>query len=328
MIGRITRIVDLLNAAKAVSSKLVGEQSTSLRLDCLTDLGTQTTTIHVSNAFAKWAKGLGKNELKFPLESVYNVRVIEIKPLMKEISTAVHRTEDSFVIDFKECLRSEMCRLEIQYRMERDYLGSFVHSRSSPEPLGDVTRYTLSAQLTDPQSLVSGFTEVDVNEYPVISRVYVKEDVDVAIPGLDTFRELRKLEDDMFSNYNPREGFKIAGMQHKRFQLKRQLRQENPREVLRALNKLLLPAHFRGYLRMEQQDFRYQIATWGLGRMEMPDNVYLPEEMNVITRTDLGLSKPAAHGVMHYDKGKFEQDVKKALGDYAPKKDLRRIRKA
>lgn len=312
MKDRLTQALDLLKAAKELATSIAGEKTVSLRLDCLVKLGISTTTIQVGNAFAKWARGLGKNDVKLPIQSVYNVRVFELKPLVREITEAVQRTEDGFVLDFKRCLESEMCRLEVQYRMEDSFLNSLVHCRSSPEPLGEETKFHLSAQLTDPESLVKGFSEVEINDFPVTTRVYVKENIDVAIPGLDTFRDLRKLETDMFSNYDPRAGFKMAGLQRRRFELKRRLRQENPRDVLRALNMLLLPAHFRTYIRLER-DFRYHTCNWGLGKMEMPGNVFLPEDLDIITRTDLALTRHAASGVLHYDIGKFSRDVQEAL---------------
>ena len=184
MTDRISQAIDLLNMAKQVSAKIVGEKTTSLRLDCLNNVGVSTTTITVGNAFNKWVMGLGKNDLKFPIESVYNVRVYELKPVMKEIVEAVSRNEEAYIVDFKQCLKSEMCRLEVQYRMPENYLNSLVHSRSSPEALGEETKFHLSAQLTDPESLIKGFSEIEVNDFPVTTRVYVKENIDVAIPGL------------------------------------------------------------------------------------------------------------------------------------------------
>jgi len=238
---RIKDIKDLLKMAKGISSKIAGTSSTSLRLDCLSNIGVQTTTIHAGNPFARWVRGMVKDEVKFDPATVYNVRIIEMRPSMREIPGAVHRSDDVLTIDFKECLKSEMFRLEIQYRMEGDYLKSLVDSRSSPEPFEQETKYKLSAQLIDPHSLIEGFSEVDVNEYPVTSSVYVRENIDTAIPGLETLRELRKLEEDMFTNYDPRAGFKLASQQHKRFALRRQLREQNPREVLRALTCCFFP---------------------------------------------------------------------------------------
>ena len=49
----------------------------------------------------------------------------------------------------------------------------------------------------------------------------------------------------------------------------------------------------------------------------MAENVFLPEDVDVITRTDLGLSRHAASGVLHYTAGKFAKDVKETLETYA-----------
>jgi len=60
----------------------------------------------------------------------------------------------------------------------------------------------------------------------------------------------------------------------------------------------------------------------------MAENVFIPEEMQVITRTDLGLSKVAAHGIMHYDVGKFKKDVEDAIEKKRRVNDVRRNSKA
>jgi hypothetical protein len=254
--------------------------------------------------------GLSADEFKFPVSKTYNVRVYEVQPQYGEIGGAITRTQTEFIVDFKKCLKSSTIRLQVQYFMKDGYADSIVYWRSSPEPLVDEMRYRLSAQLIDPESL--DFHDVNVDDFPVTTRVYVKDSLNVKIPGLGTFKELRRLENEMFSNYKPGEGFKIAQMQRARYDLRNELLEENPSELLSALNRLLLPAHFRGYLALEDLDFKYSGSTWGPGQ-EMPGNILLPDEVYVITRTDLTLKKVAAHDTLHYDVRKFEDDVREAV---------------
>ena len=312
MTSSIRDVRELLGAAKEVSPWLKGEKTESLRLDCLNNLGIYTSTVQTGNAFARWVRGLGKGDLKLPRERVYNVKVFELKPTGREIKEAVQRRNQELVVDFKKCLNSEMFRLEIQYRMQDDFLHSIVHARSSPEDLGEETTYHLSAQLTDPQSLVKGFSEVDIEDYPVTARIYVKENIDTVLPGLETFKEIRRIEAEMLKDYDPRHGTKMIGLQQKRYTLRRRLLQENPQEALRTLIGLLRPTRFLRYLRIEE-DFRLHRCAWGIEKLEMPGSVFLPENMDVVTRADLRLDKPAARGTLHYQAGQFTKDVKEAL---------------
>ena len=128
---------DLLKTVKEVSSKLAGEKDESLRIDCMNNLGIYTSTIQGGNAFVRWAKGLAKSEIRFPTERVYRVRVHELKPTIREIANAVYHKDGAIVVDFNRCLGSEMFRLEVQYRMDGDFMRSLVHARSSPESLGE-----------------------------------------------------------------------------------------------------------------------------------------------------------------------------------------------
>lgn len=310
MSGYVKSAIDLLKVAKDLYAKIHGEKSVALRLDCSSNLATYTITVKADNTFSKWVMGLSKNEFKFPTSRTYNVRVYEVQPQYGEIGDAISRTQDEFIVDFEKCLKSDVVRLQVQYFMERGYAESLVHWRSSPEPLVDEMRYKLSAQLIDPESL--DFHDVDVEDFPVTTRVYVKDSLSVRIPGFTIFKELRRLENEMFSNYKPGEGFKIAALQRRRYELRNELLRENPQELLGALNRLLLPAHFRGYLKLEDLDFKYSSSTWG-GGTEMPGNIILPDEIFVVTRTDLTLKKVAAKDVLHYDVRKFEGDVRETV---------------
>jgi hypothetical protein len=312
MLTKIRTTSNLLKTAKKLSSKIRIEKSDSLRLDCLNNLGIHTTTIQVGNTFSRWVAGISRDILKFPYDNVYNVKIIELKPAFGEIRDAVQRQENEFVVDFKKCLQKEMIRLEVQYRMEDDFLRTIVHDRSSPEPLGEETKYHLSAQLTDPPSLTKGFSEVDIEEYPVTARIYVKENIDTVVPGLNDFKAIRRIENEMLSDYDPRHGVKILKLQKQRYVLRQKILQENPQEALRTLLALLRPTKFQSYLRLEE-DFRMHRCVWGSEKLEMSGLIILPENIEVITRTDLSIEKPTARGILHYQVGQFSRDIEKAF---------------
>ncbi len=301
-----------MNLAKEFSNRLIGEQSNSINLNCMQNLGIYSSTITTGNAFSRWVMGLTKDEIKFPFETVYNVKVIELKPGLGEIRDAVRKSENEFILDFKKCLNSDIFRLEVQYRMEGDFVNSLVKSRSSPEPFGDEYKYHLSAQLIDPKSLTEGFSEVDVDDFPVSASIYVKENIDTVVPGLKEFKAFRRTESEMLSDYNPRNIGKLISLQKKRTNLRRKIKQENPQEALRALMKLLVPARFETYLKVDDE-FRLHKCAWGVARLELPGSVFLPESMEVISRTDLNLNHVAAKGVLHYQRGQFTRDVEESF---------------
>lgn len=113
----------------------------------------------------------------------------------------------------------------------------------------------------------------------------------------------------MLSEYDPHKALKIIGLQKQRHVLKKRLAEENPLEALRALVVFLRPSKFLTYLNI-LEDFRLHECSWGKGFMEVAGNISLPEEMVVVTRTDLSLKKQAAKGVLEYHESAFSDDVK------------------
>lgn len=304
---------ELLEIAKKLSKEIKGEKKDSLRLECRNSLGVYTTTVTVGNAFSKWVQKLSKNNPRFPRADIYNVRIHELKPIMREITSDVKREQDGqIIVDLNKCLDLEMFRIEIYYRMNQDSLSALVHSRSSPEPFKDEMKYHLSAQLIDPPSLVKGFSEVDVEDYPVEARIHIQEKIDMALPSLKTFKRIRKIETDMLSEYDPHKALKIIQLQKTRHALKKRLAEENPIQALRDLVIFLRPSKFLTYLNV-LEDFRLHECLWGKGFLEIAGSITLPEEMVVVTRTDLSLKKQAAKGVLEYHESAFSKDVKQIL---------------
>lgn len=304
---------ELLEIGKKLSSQIKADKEDSLRLECMQSLGVYVSTVTVGNVFCKWVNKLRKNELKFPTEAVYNVKVHALKPIAREITTEV-KTEynDQISIDFKKLMDIEMFRLEIYYRMNESSLNALVHNRSSPEPFKDGQRYHLSAQLIDPQSLVHGFSTVEVEDYPVTARIHIQESIDVALPSLDVFKQIRKVENELLSEQDPHNITKTIQLHRKHRELKKQLSQKNPMQALRELLIFLRPGKFLNYVNVVD-DFRLQKCEWGSGLMEVASNIMIPQEMLIMTRTDLSLEKKAAKGVLEYQESAFTKEVKRIL---------------
>ena len=74
----------------------------------------------------------------------------------------------------------------------------------------------------------------------------------------------------------------------------------------------LKPQKFISYIINDPiSDFRLHDCKWGEILFRALGMVTLPKAMNVTSRTDLTLNKPAASGSMTYESGKFSKEIKK-----------------
>lgn len=300
----------LLEIAEKISKWIAGDKQDSLRIDCMNDLGIYTTTVHVESKFSKWVQKIGKISKKFNPEDVYNVKVYAINPPSGLIEGAVYTENNEIILDLNKVLNYDMFGLEVSYRMDTEWLKSLVSSRNSPEPLEDALRYNLSAQLKDPYSLTKGFSEFQVEEYPVTARVHIQENINLNIP--DYVKRMTKLESKMLGDYNPRDGIKIMSLQRERARLKKDLGEEDLMTKLSQFSVFLRPQKFVNYItNVPGSDFRLHNCEWGELFFRALGMVTLPKVMNVTSRTDLTLKKPAASGKMIYESGKFSKDIKK-----------------
>ncbi|MHC1709610.1 MAG: hypothetical protein AB9819_04310 [Methanomassiliicoccales archaeon] len=298
----------LLDIAKEVSSKISGEKLDSLQIECMNYLGKYVTTITADNAFAKFIRKSGT--LDFSYDTVYNARVYSIKPIMIGIPDAVIKKSDRITIDLTKCKDSEILRVEVDYRLERSCVQGLIHHRSSPEPLADAMKYHLSAQLVDPSSLIKGFSEVDVEEYPVTASVNIQEYLDTTYPILGTIRKLKDIENKMLSISDPRKGVEIIGLQKERSRLIKKIQREAPNTIMKEIVSILGPMKFLKYLKVDERDFRLHNCEWsGVDSLMSVSNFTIPRHIEVTTRTDLTLKKPASKGQLTYNSGKFEEDI-------------------
>jgi len=308
--SKIRDAKDLLEMAQKVSNWIKGDKSDSLAIDCMNDLGVYTTTINVESKFSKWVQKLGKISKKFNPENVYGVKVYAIRPPSGIVNDAVYWMDNEIILDFNKVLDYDIFALEISYRMDTEWLKRIIRSRHSPEPLEDAMKYNLSAQLKDPSSLVTGFSEVQIDEYPVTAMVHIQENIDMSIPTY--IRQIAEVESEMLRDYDPRSGVKIMGLQQKRAKLKKDLGKVDLVTKLNEFSIFLRPQKFVKYITQTPGgDFRLHECKWGEILFRALGMVTLPKAMDIVERTDLNLDKPAASGSMIYESGKFSKDVKK-----------------
>jgi hypothetical protein len=311
--GEIDNIKDLLEIARSVSTWIKGDKYDSLRVECSRNLGVYSTTVDIESKFSKWVKKYGKISRRFNPEDVYNIKVIGIKPPSSgTIDEAVYMQDNEIILDLSKVLDYDRFRLEIAYKMNEDWLKGIVHSRSSPEPLKDALKYNLSAQLKDPNSLIKGFSEFEVDEFPVTARVQIQDDIDTNIPKY--LKQMAQIEAEMLSDYDPHHAMKIISLQKRRAQVKKDMGKEDTMSKLKHLSLFLRPEKFINYVHSNPGgDFRLENCKWGDALFRAIGMVTLPEAMQVITRTDLTLKKPASSGELIYESMKFSKDVQKVF---------------
>ena len=308
--GKIQDTKDLLEIVGKLSKAIVGEKSDSLRFECMNSLGIYSTTINVESGFSRWVRKMGSSNPKFSLDQVYSVKVYGIKPVPRRIDTAVRTESDQIILDLRKVLDEDVVRVEVAYKMDEDWLEGLVRARSSPEPLQDKQKWNLSAQLKDSSSLISGFSEMEIEEYPVTARVHIKEQINTNIPSY--MKQMAEIEAEIQADYDPRHAVKVIGLQKRKAQLKSKFGKKDLITKLNEMSTFLRPSKFTNYVQMAtDQDFKLHGCEWGTEIFRALGMMPLPSKMNIISRTDLSLQKPATSGVMIYESGKFESDIKK-----------------
>jgi len=310
--GKIQDTRDLLEIVGEFSKAIKGEKTDSLRIECMNGLGIYSTTINVESGFSKWVnKAISPNQ-KFDQQQVYSVKAYGIKPLPRKIDDAVKIEGNQIILDLRKVLNEELIRIEIAYKMDDEWLEGIVRARSSPEPLQDAQKWNLSAQLKDPQALIGGFSEIDIEEFPVSARVHIKEQINTNLPSF--MKKMAKVEAKILADYDPRHATKIIGLQKEKAQIQKRMGKTDLMTKLNEISTFLRPTKFTNYVNMSSShDFRLHCCEWGSEIFRALGMMPLPSKMNIISRTDLSLQKPATSGVMVYESGRFEKDLKQVF---------------
>jgi hypothetical protein len=313
--GVLRSINELLETGKKLSSWITGEKFESLRIECKEHehLGVYTATVHVGNLISKQYKKRFGLIRKFDPQEVCDVKVYGLKPISRRVYEAVVRKQNEIILNLDEVIKLnlETFRLEVVYKMDDASLKGIVRSRSSPEPLENKKLYHLSAQLKDPNSLIAGFSECEIEEYPVTVTVCMQEDINTNIPHY--IKKMSEIEAEILRDYDPRHAVRIMHLQKKRAGYKKRLGKEGLRPKLNELSLFLRPSRFRdNYVGIEQRkDFILDQCRWGADIFRALGLMMLPKTMEILTKTNLSLDKKAASGIMIYESGKFSEDIRK-----------------
>lgn len=304
--SKIQDTTELLGIIKTVSELIRGEKKNSLRIECMNGLGVYGTHIKVDSKFSKWVNGLTHGSMEVPASQVYEVRTTGFSPYPQTIKGNITKYDEKLIIDLKPALKFDLFSIEISYRMDDEFLKGLVRARSSPEPLRDQVRYELSAQLRNLEGLELGFSEVDIEEFPVSARVHIADRINMNVPKY--VKELLKIETEILDERNPHAGMKVVELQRKKTQLLRRLGKASLADKIKDLSLVLTPSHFINYVKTIE-DFKLHHCERGTEFFRALGMLQLPKSMNVISRTDLNLKKPAAKGTMIYESRKFDEEI-------------------
>ncbi|WP_048150541.1 hypothetical protein [Methanolacinia paynteri] len=298
---------ELLEIAKEISDWLKGEKYDSLEINCMSNIGTYSTTVNVNSVFSKWANKSYPGEKKFSSNEIYDIKAFSLKPIPGKIDDAVSRENGIITLHLNKLLNYDLFRIEVHVKMDQDFLDSLVRKRSSPEPLQDATKYHLSAQLKDPESLISGFSDLEIDEYPVTADVQIQNCINTNIaPYLN---DLAKVEAQMLAEEDPHSVQKVMKLHKEKIRLRKKGEKTDVLDKLNDVSMFLQPSKFLNYVKMDNStEFRLHQCEWG-NLFRALGMIHLPEKMGVITRTDLTINKPATSGVLLYEKNKFSEEL-------------------
>ncbi len=212
-------------------------------------------------------------------------------------------------------------RLEVDCKMNTDYLSGLIRPHSSREALRDKFKYHLSAELKDPASLITGFSEVQIDEYPVTAQVYIQENVSIPqyIRDILNLRQERIVSGTPYDTVskevanNPHNIRDLMRMKQKDIVFRRKYNETNTYSRLQQLATFLHSKEIYNYFIMPpQRDFRLE-KCGPSDDSEAFGPIQLPNTVAVLSRTDLTLKKPAANGTLIYEQGKFSERIKEIL---------------
>jgi len=246
--------------------------------------------------------------------SIIRVSASSLHPLPRTVREAVKKTvyEDGRVTYalFPELLPpdSDLISVSISYSIDDPLLLDDLVSRTKAhEPSGtEKNEYWMHAALKHPKVLRDKFGVFDLRDVDVTVDVGVHNELKTTIPP-GFIRRLKRFFAVM-GETDPRKQY--AAIPELR-RLAREKTAGKEFKILVDLESLFMPGKFAKYIDVIK-DFRYSYCYKGKECYELPIEI-IPKKMNVISRADLTLEKPAADGVLVYKNGLFTDAVKEVM---------------
>lgn len=200
--------------------------------------------------------------------------------------------------------------LDVEYALSSPGFLDALVDRNVPReaPKGNCSEYWLEAQLKHPKALKVDYGRFDLRDLDFEVDVGIAEHLKTVIPG----SLIRELEASV-ALLQETDIHKKAALARTHTVAMRQRGSGSTTELLGSLQSLFLPDAFREFVEV-RQDFRYGDCKRGLSLYDTLPIPTWPRTMRVVSRTDLSLDLPAAHGILEYKKDDFLSRVEGVLG--------------
>lgn len=256
-----------------------------------------------------------RKAIEISAPSIIRVSASSLHPFPRTVREAIRRLiyEDGRVAYalFPELLppESDLISMTVSYGVDDiSLLDDLVDRKNAHEPSGpERNEYWLSAQLKHPKVLVDRFGRFDLRDVDVTVDVGVHNELKTTIPSSLTRR--LKTFFDIMAETDPHQQFKAVP------RLRRLAKEKTAGHEFRMLvdlEALFLPGTFSKYIDVSK-DFRYSDCYKGKEFFELPIQI-IPKKMNIISRADLTLERPAANGTLVYKNNLFIEAIKEVVG--------------
>lgn len=248
-----------------------------------------------------------RKTIPIPITTLSRVSVSSLWPMPRALPNVIRRSlnGEGFVF-LPELIPSdvEAISMSVSYPIKNILMiEDFVEIKKTHDPGGeDRNEYWYSALLKHPKILVKQFGRFDVRDVDVTIDVSVKEELGVSIPN--SFKNRLKLFFELYKETDPRQQFRAIPRLRA---LARQPTAGKELEMLNDLRLLFIPGRFSKFIEV-RNDFRYSTCYQGKESLDLPIDI-IPKAMQVVSRADLTLEKPAAEGVLIYKKDLFQRAV-------------------
>lgn len=278
-----------------------------------TEILDQESTINVQGSYVEYSIAVRipssfrffRKPIQIPITTLLRASVSSLSPMPRSLPNVIHRSisGDGFVL-FPERIPSdvEIISMSVSYPITRaSVMNDFVEIKKTHDPGGDDrNEYWYSTLLKHPKILEDDFGRFDVRDVDVTIGVSVQEELGISIPG--SFKSRLKAFFELFYETDPRQQWKAIP---KLRALSRKPTAGKEMTILNDIKTLFIPRRFSKFIEIKH-DFRYSTCYSGKECFDLPIDI-IPKTMQVVSRADLTLEKPAAEGVLIYKKDLFQK---------------------
>ncbi|WP_309492716.1 hypothetical protein [Candidatus Hecatella orcuttiae] len=264
---------------------------------------------HFSIAFEATG-GFLSQKIKFPFGKPLRVRLRPLRSL-QDLSEAIFLTEEGFEINTRGMQAEDTFLLDVDYRItDPKFVDALVQRNHARElPKDRESEYWMHAQLKHPKVFQTKYGRLDLRDVDFSVNVGISEDIKMSIPS--AFRRELEAGVKLLMERDPHRKY-MLGREHVKA-MRARGKGKSVIELLGDLQDLFFPRTFRKFVEVKK-DFRYSECHRGSDFYETVPFPTWPKTMKVISRTDLGLERYAAEGILVYKKADFLEQVSKILG--------------